>query len=70
MENLSLKINVEKSCNILFKHKSRRTSTNLLLQGQPLKQVRECAYLGVVLMDNLAYTSDMEWSKRTFFQET
>ena len=30
-----------------------------MLQGQPLKQVSECVYLGVVLMDNLACTSDM-----------
>ena len=40
-ENLYLKFNVEKSSNIVFKHKSRRISTNLLLQGQPLKQVSE-----------------------------
>ena len=38
LENLSLRINVEKSCNIVFKHKSRRISTNSLLQGHPLKQ--------------------------------
>jgi len=69
LENLSLKINVEKSCIIVFKHKIRRISTNLLLQGQPLKQVNECAYLGVVLIDNLACTSDMERSKRTLFKQ-
>ena len=70
LENLCLKINVEKSCDIVFKLKSRKISTNLSLQGQPLKQVSECVYLGVVLMDNLACTSDMERSKRTFFQAT
>ena len=69
LEKLSLKINVAKSCNIVFKHKSRKISTNLVLQGQSLKQVSECTYLGVVLMDNLACTSDMERSKRTFFKQ-
>ena len=33
LENLSLKINVEKCCNFVFKHKSRIISTNLFLQG-------------------------------------
>ena len=67
LEKVSLKINVEKSFNIVIKHESRRISTDLSLQGQPLKQVSKCVYLGVVLMDNLACTSDMERSKRIFF---
>ena len=54
---------------MVFKHKSEWFSTNFLLQGQPLRQVSDCAYLGVVLMDNLACTSDREHSKRTFFKE-
>ena len=65
LENLSLKRNVENSCNNVFKHKSRSISNNFLLQGHPLKQLSEFAYLGVVLIDNLACTSDMEQSKRT-----
>ena len=60
LEKLSLKINVETSCNIVFKHKSRRISTKMSLQGQPMKQVSECVYLSIVLMNNLACTSDME----------
>ena len=62
LENLSLKINVEKSCNIVFKNKSKRIWTSFTFQGQPLEQVSECAYLGVVLMDNLARTTGMERS--------
>ena len=69
IENLSLKINVEKSCNIVFEHKSRRNPTNWLLQDHPLKNVSKCVYVGVVLKDNLARTSDMERSKRTFFKQ-
>ena len=70
LEKLSLIINVEKSCDIVFQHKSRRISTKLTLQGQPLKQVIECVYLGVALIDSLACTSDMELSERTFFHTT
>ena len=69
LENLSLKIKRENSCNTVFKHKSKRISTALTLQGQPLKQVNECVYPNIVLkllMNNLACTSDVERSKRTF----
>ena len=33
LEDFSLEINVEKYCNIVFKHKIRKISTNLTLQG-------------------------------------
>ena len=68
LENSTLKINVEKSCNILFKNKSNRTSTNLTVQGQLLEQACECVYLGIELMDNIACTTYMERSKRTFLK--
>ena len=66
LEKLFLKIYGEKACNIVFKHKSKRKSTTLTLQGQPLKQVGECVYLDVVFMDSLDCTSNVERSKLTF----
>ena len=65
--SLFLKNNVEKSYNIVFKHKSKNISTALTLQCLPIEQVSECVYLGVVLMENLSCTSDVKRSKRTFF---
>ena len=41
----------------------------LTFQDHTSRQVRECVYLGVVLMDNLACTSDVERWKRTLFDE-
>ena len=69
LENLSPEINVEMSCNIVFKHRSKSISTVMMLQAHPLKQVSEFVYLGVVLMDNLVCTSDLERSKHIFFKQ-
>ena len=65
-EKFSLQVNVEKTCNVVFKQKNKRLPTTMTLQGHPLKLVCECIYLVVVLMDKLACTSDVEWSKSTF----
>ena len=44
LENLSVEINVEKSCDTVLKHKSKRISTTLTLQDDPLKRVNEHGY--------------------------
>ena len=65
-ECLSLKNSVEKSCDIVFKHKINRASTTSMSQGQPFKLVSDRVYLGVVSMDNLARSCDEVRAKRIF----
>ena len=55
-----IKSTIKKSRSNVFKYKKLRVSTALILQGYPLNQVSECFYLGILLMDNLACTSDVE----------
>ena len=68
-KNWSLKFNVEKSCNFVFKNISKIKSTTLTLQSYPLKQLSKCAHLGVACVYNLRCTSDVEHSKSTLFNQ-
>ena len=69
IDNLSLKINVNKSCHIVFKEKCKKAVSNLTLNNEPLKTVTECKYLGVVLADDLSCTKDVERAKMSFFKQ-
>ena len=66
---LSLKINVDKSCNIVFKYNNRDIKANLTLQGLPLRPAHDCTYLGVVLQDDMACTKDAERAVKAFFRQ-
>ena len=44
-------------------------ATSLTLSNQPLKQVMEITYLGVVLTDDLASAKDVEQARIPFFKQ-
>ena len=56
IRSLSLKINVQKSYHIVFRHKNRKIVSDMKIDNQILKSVTECKYLGVVLSDDLSCT--------------
>ena len=69
IRSLSLKINIQKSCHIVFRHKKRKIDSDVKIDNQMLKTVTECKYLGVVLSDDLSCTKDVERAKACFFKQ-
>ena len=49
---LSLKINVQKPCHIVFRHKHRKIVSDVKFDSQILKTVTEFKYLAFVLSDD------------------
>ena len=68
IRKLSSKLNVQKSCHIVFRHKNKEIVSDLKMYNQLLKTVTECKYLDVVLSDDLTYTKDVERAKASFFK--
>ena len=68
LSTLSLQINVQNSCNIVFRHSNKKASTSLTIKSQPLRQVREIIYLGVEFTDDISCVKDVEQAKLSFFK--
>ena len=51
LSTLSLQANVQKSCNTVFRQSGKKVLTSLTMNNQPLRQVMETAYLGVVCQE-------------------
>ena len=69
LSTLSLQVNVQKSCNIVFRHSNKNVLTSLTMNNQPLRQVMDTTYLGVVLSDDLSCAKDVERAKLAFFKQ-
>ena len=69
LSTLSLQVNVQKSCNIVFRHSNKKVLTSLTMNNQPLRQVMDTTYLGVVLSDDLSCAKDVERAKLAFFKQ-
>ena len=69
VRTLSLKIIVDKSCYIVFRHKNRKIFSDVKIDNQILKTVTECKSLDVVLSDDLTCTKDVERSKVSLFKQ-
>jgi len=67
--DLSLKINIEKYCSIVFRRNKKRVSTRFTSNSLPLRQVTECTYLGAVLSDDLFCTKEVERAKLAYFKQ-
>ena len=65
---LLLKVNVQKSCIVVFRDSNKTVSTNLTMKNQPLRQVMEITYKGVLLTDDLSCAKDVVRSKLAFFK--
>ena len=61
LAKINLCINAEKSSYIVFRSKkSKVPSTSVKLLGQPLFNVRECKYLGVMLTETLSIDKEID----------
>ena len=69
IRNLSLKINFQKLCHIVFRHKNKKIVSDVKINNQRPKTVTECKYLGVVLSDDLTCTKDVGRTKTGFFKQ-
>ena len=68
LSTLSLHVYVQKSYNIAFSHGDKKVLTSLTINTQPMRQVMETTYLGVVLTDDLSCVKNVERAKLTFFE--
>ena len=68
IRTLSLKINVQNSCHIVFRHKNRKIVSHVKIHNQLLKTVPECRYLSVISSDDLSCTKDVERAKVSVFK--
>ena len=59
----SLQVNVQRSCNILIRHINKKVPTTLTMNNQPLKQVTEIIYFGVVSTDDISCAKDVKRAK-------
>ena len=66
---MSLQVNVQKSCNIGFRHSDKNVLTSFTMNNQPLRRVMDTTYLGVVLNDDLSCAKDVERAKLAFFKQ-
>ena len=56
LSTLSLQVNVQKSCKIVLRHSNKKGINKLDYDNQPLRQVMDITYLGVVLADDFPVT--------------
>ena len=69
LNELSLKINIQKSSYILFKCKRHVTGHEIFLDGRRLSQVSKCVYLGVTLTESMSINEDTERVTGTFLRQ-
>ena len=69
LSTLWLQVNVQNSCNIVFRHSNKKVLTNLTMNNQPLWQVIESIYLGVALTDDVSCAKHVERAKFAFFKQ-
>ena len=70
--DLCLKINVDKSKYIMFKHRKTNSdalSCTVLLNGSPLERIKELKYLGVILTENLDLSADTDRILKSFLAQ-
>ena len=66
---LSLQVNMQKSCDIDFRHSNKKVLISLTMNNQPLRQVMETTHLGVVLTDDLSSAKDVVRAKLAFVKQ-
>ena len=66
----SLKVILQKSCNIFIRHGRKNVSTNSTMNNKPLRQVMETTYLGVALTHDLSCAKDVERAKIDFLNNS
>ena len=70
LAKINLFINAEKSSCIVFRFKKSKVySTSVKFLGQPLLNVRECKYLGVMLTETLSMDKDVDRMPSSFLKQ-
>ena len=66
---LSLHVNLQKSCNIVFRPSKEKVSSSLTMNNQSPRQVKETNSFGVVLTGDVSCANDVERAKAAFFEQ-